>query len=147
MDGITAALTLAAIVLVAVRWNRIPKRIPMNYSFDGQITSYGGKGSLILLLVILIAEAVGLTLVIRFPKCWNLPCTVTDNNRYIVYRTTKTWISIVRIILLLAIFLLLVYSVCGRKLPAWYTPVELILIFGVIIAGLVVICVRGAKYR
>lgn len=76
-DWVLIALTIAAIVAVGIyliiAWGSIPDKIPTNYDFSGNITSYGGKTNIIAAYVMDIVVALSILIASNFPKSWNIP--------------------------------------------------------------------------
>ncbi len=147
LDGITAAICVISAAILAVRWNRLPNQVPNHYRMDGTVDGYAGKGMLIVLMVVICISAVLLTVLLRFPKFWNLPCEVTEQNSFVVYRITKYWLSIIRVILIISLSSLVLFPAFSKPLPSWYTWAEVGIITVVIVAGLVVTNVKAKQYH
>ena len=92
-DIILEILTLAALigplVYLLVTWSSIPAKIPMHYNFAGEIDRWGGKGEIIILVVIPWLLYFPITLIERFPQIWNTGVEVTEKITVQVYRTLK----------------------------------------------------------
>ena len=146
LDGITAAICFFTALFLLLRWSKLPEQVPSHYKMDGSVDGYSGKSSLIILLAVACLAGIIFTILLRFPKTWNLPCKVTENNSYIVYRITKYWLSIVRIILT-ASLASLVWFVCMLKpLPSWWNWAELGSLMTVSVIGILVTNAKAKKY-
>lgn len=78
-------------------WYALPARIPTHVGFNGQPDSWGGKGSLIALVVVSLVLYVGLTLLERYPHIYNYPVQITEENaprQYSIARSLLVWVKL-----------------------------------------------------
>ena len=140
--GILVALLVALLVL----WPQIPEQIPGHYNAQGEVTRYDGKGAVWIMPIIGMILYAGLLLLSFFPQAWNTPIHVTRENRLRVLSRTRDmlcWMAV----LLSALFSYIGLSMTGLvELGAWFLPVELLLVFGLLIWGVVRV-VRAGKPR
>ena len=77
-----AIVALVAIVAgVWLAWPQLPERIPTHFGASGAPDGYGPKAAIWLLPAISIFLYLLLTVVTRFPRSFNYPVKVTDENR------------------------------------------------------------------
>ena len=72
---------LGSTVFLLVSWSHIPDQIPTHYNFAGVADGYGGKGSLIFMMVLAWFMFVLITVLMRFPNTWIMPVKVTADNK------------------------------------------------------------------
>ncbi len=76
-DWILIALSIVVLVATGVylivAWGSIPDKIPTNYDFSGNVTSYGGKSNIIVEYVMDVVVSATLLLCSAFPKTWSIP--------------------------------------------------------------------------
>jgi uncharacterized membrane protein len=77
------------IVLLAVRWPALPASVPSHFGISGQPNAYGGKGTLIFLVVLAAALAIGLSWLCRYPWTHNYPRVITEENAARQYRLAR----------------------------------------------------------
>ncbi len=133
IDIICLLCLIGLVLFLAIAWPNIPDEIPGHYNAKGEIDKIAGKGSLIFLAAMGWAMYALLFVVELFPQTWNTGVKVTKENMYRVYRTLKSMIGILKLLMVLVFTFLAVYSALALPLPLLFTPVYLILIFGSII--------------
>ncbi len=91
------ALLLGTIVYILLVWRSLPERIPINYNMAGEITGYGGRGTLLVMPIFGLVTDLVIALVGRFPKSWNTGVRVTVLNRVRVYRLARDLLADLRL--------------------------------------------------
>jgi len=59
---------------------------PTHYNIAGEIDGWGGRSSLWLIPLIGLAFYIGLSILQKYPKIYNYPCKVTEQNANYLYR-------------------------------------------------------------
>jgi uncharacterized membrane protein len=132
-DGLSILILLGVSVFLLVKWPTIPEKIPMHYNAAGVIDRYGVKSELIVEPIIAWILYGGMTALSFFPQVWNTGVRVTEENRERVYRTLKHMMSSMKLVVAVNFSYLTIISMLGLALPAWYTPVFLVITFGTLI--------------
>ena len=130
-------------VIVAVRWNKLPDKIPTHFDLNGEPNGFGGKKMLIVLLVVMIAIAGLMYLSEMFPKLWNLPVKITDSNREFVYRTVKYFMEVETIIMITLLAGPIIAIVFSKTYPGWIIFLQLGVFTVAFVAMMVFIAIRG----
>ena len=144
MDGVRMRSSLAdriiqiiCLVLMAgvtiyliAGWTSFPDQIPMHYGGSGEIDRWGGKGEIILLILLWWGMYLVLSAIERFPQVWNTGVKVTPQNQERVYRTLKYMLKTLKFLTALIFAYLIVNSLQSAPLPGWFTPAVMILVFG-----------------
>lgn len=130
-------LLVGIIVFLGVNWHTIPDKIPGHYNASGIINRWGNKGELWIVPVIAWIMYLGITALEHFPQIWNTGVEVTKENKERVYWILKNLIGTVKLIMSAVFVFLTVNSAFAVRLPVWFLPVFLILIFGSVIIFIV----------
>ena len=133
----------ATALIVAVRWNKLPDKIPTHFELNGEPNGFGGKGMLIVLLVVMVAITGLMYLSEMFPKMWNLPVKITDSNREFVYRTVKYFMEVETIIMITFLAGPIIAIVFSKTYPGWIIFIQLGVFTVAFIATMVFIAVKG----
>lgn len=133
----------ATAVIVAVRWNKLPDKIPTHFELNGEPNGFGGKKMLIVLLVVMVAITGLMYLSEMFPKMWNLPVKITDSNREFVYRTVKYFMEVETIIMITFLAGPIIAIVFSKTYPGWIIFIQLGVFTVAFIATMVFIAVKG----
>lgn len=124
-------------VYLGINWNRIPEEVPMHYNVMGDINRWGQKGELLFLFFLTWIMYIGLTVIGRFPGIWNTGVTVTKENKERVYRILKSMLGTIKLLTVIIFVFLMINAIMTKELPAWFTPVSLVLVFGSIIFSVI----------
>ena len=130
-------------MIVAVRWNKLPDKIPTHFELNGEPNGFGGKKMLIVLLVVMVAITGLMYLSEMFPKMWNLPVKITDSNREFVYRTVKYFMEVETIIMITFLAGPIIAIVFSKTYPGWIIFIQLGVFTVAFIATMVFIAVKG----
>lgn len=116
------ALLLGTVIFLIVFWKNIPDTVPSHFDGTGQIDGYAGKGTLLLLPVMMAVLYVVLSLVktMRFRSL----------GREVRVPVPPLLFPMMKLAVLAGFAYMTVCSALGRPLGAWYLPVFLILILG-----------------
>ena len=98
MTVIGGLILLGTTVYACIMWQQLPDQIPIHFDFAGNVTDYGGKGSMILLLGVGWSMFVVMTVLVKFPKTWNMPVKVTAENAERLYSITRGMLEAVKLI-------------------------------------------------
>ncbi len=122
----------SATVLLILSWDSLPERVPVHYNAAGEIDNYGGRGSLLVPLVIGWILYGLLSLVSFLPAVWNTPGGGPG-----ALRATRNMLEVLKFLLALGFSWMLICGIRGWELGAWFLPVFLCGIFGTILAGVI----------
>lgn len=118
-----------ALFLIIV-WNRIPAEIAGHFNGAGEVDGTTGKGSLIFLHVISWLMFLGISALECCPEAWNVGVKVTGQNKARVYRNVYHMIACSKLAMVLIFCFMTIWSVNGKNMPVWFTPISLIGTFG-----------------
>lgn len=115
----TGTMLLAATIFVLVRWQQLPDQIPMHFNFAGEADAYGGKGAIIFDIVMGWSAFILLTVLVKFPKIWNMPVKVTPENSARLYGITRAMLEIVKFLTVLLFVIIMISTAMSASLPQW----------------------------
>ena len=108
---------LGSTVFLLVSWAHIPDQIPTHYNFAGVADGYGGKGSLIFMMVLAWFVFILITVLMRFPNTWNMPVKVTAENKARLYSITKAMLEVIKMLVSLLFAVMLINAAIATPMP------------------------------
>ena len=136
MTIIGGLVLLGTTVYVMISWTQMPEQIPLHYDFSGNVTDYGGKTALIPILAITWFIFILMTVLVKFPKAWNIPVTVTKENFERVYSITRGLMEAVKFEAVLLMIVTIISAVKGVDLPLALMMVLMVIIILTVVIGL-----------
>ena len=115
-----------------IRWPLIEGTIPTHFNFSGQPDAWGDKSSLLVVLIISLVIYLLITAVELFPRLWNFPVALTDNNRQTLVAMSLDLLIMIKLLVVLVFALIAYWSITIQQMPVWFLPLFLVLLFGVI---------------
>ena len=137
MAVLAILILLAATVFVLINWSNMPEQIPSHYDFKGQPDAYGGKGTLVVLMVTAWILVPMMMILGNFPKFYNTGVQRTPTNEAVINRITRDLISFMEFAIAVLFAYMMIVPVIGASMGAWFIPVFLGVIFGSIIVTVV----------
>ncbi len=130
MQIICLVLMAGVTIYLIAGWTSFPDQIPMHYGGSGEIDRWGGKGEIILLILLWWGMYLVLSAIERFPQVWNTGVKVTPQNQERVYRTLKYMLVTLKLLMTTFFSILIIYITLCRPLGGWYTPAFVAAVFG-----------------
>ena len=116
VDYILIVLAVVAlvgtVVFVAVSWESIPASIPLHYGAGGEVTEYGKKSDIWMLVGIDVVMVVLVDIISWFPSLWNMPAKTPKN-----FMISKYMIEALSLIIALFLGSVIVLSARGIAVP------------------------------
>ena len=81
---------------LTVNYSKLPAAIPTHFNFKGEVDSWGGKETILILGVGIVVLYGTLTLVSRIPHLYNYPWEITEENAPRQYRMARTFITLLK---------------------------------------------------
>ena len=121
LDCICIALCFLTIAVTVILYPRLPERIAQNFNAAGEVTRYGSKSVLFVLLGVLVLMTGTFSALLRIPALYrhiNVPWTVPWGREGLVVSATKDFLCVTNLCCTLGNVYLL--SACLRgKLVQW----------------------------
>lgn len=131
LEILALILLLGQIVYTAVLYPQLPSKIPTHFNFAGEADGWGGKGSIIVLVITTVGLYILLTVTMFFPRLWNVPVKITDQNRGIIFRYVMNMVLLDKLLIVSSFFYITYCSISATGMGWWFTPVMLISVLGV----------------
>ena len=84
---------LLPIIYMAAVWSTIPDIVPTHFGLSGQANAWGSKGSLLGLVGISIFIYILLTVTSKFPRAYNFPWPITEQNVEVQYKIGRSMVQ------------------------------------------------------
>lgn len=125
------------IIMLFTSWPSMPDKIPNHFGPSGKVDSWGGKGILFLLPIIMIFMYGLLTIIERIPHLYNYMCEITEENAEFQYRNARMMLTLLKteIIFLFGYIEWQMMSTGlgkSRGLGIGFLPVYLLILFGTV---------------
>lgn len=117
MNIIGVLALLGSTLFVIIMWSQIPDQIPTHYNFAGVADGYGGKGSLIFMMVLAWFMFILITVLMRFPNTWNMPVKVTAENKARLYSITRAMLEVIKMLASLMFAVMLINAAIATPMP------------------------------
>ena len=139
---ISIVLILLYIIFLVIGWSSFPSELPTHFNASGVADEFGPKSALIIEPVVMIGLFLLLAVVESFPKIWNIPVEVIEDNEEKVLSTCYMMFGVLKIALIMVCAfagLMCIYA----GFPSW----PMYLMTGVIILTIAVSVIRiyGSK--
>ena len=136
MTAIGGLILLGTTVYTCIMWQQAPDQIPLHFDFSGNVTDYGGKGSMILLLAIAWIAFIGMTILVKFPKTWNMPVKVTAENAERLYSITRGMLEVLKFVMVLLMASIVITTISGTGFSGTIIMVLTVVMLLVIALGM-----------
>lgn len=95
LDGLCILLCLAMVIYDLISYVNLPERIPLNYNLSGEVTGYGKKYAIFIMLGIVLVVTASLCAMLRIPgfyKMINVPWPVPWGREPALISATKDFV-------------------------------------------------------
>ena len=95
LDGLSILLCVAAVAAVCVLYSRLPDRIAQNFNAKGEVTRYGDKSVVFLLLGVTVLMTGSFSAILRIPAVYrnmNVPWTIPWGKEPLIVSVCKDMI-------------------------------------------------------
>jgi len=122
---------LAMWILVIATYSGLPDVIPTHYNGLGQADHFSGKSGIWMLPVIATAVYAGMTILNMFPRVFNYPVKITEDNAFFQYRNMARMVRCLKLVLVLIFGYFVLHTALNTNndFDIWFTPLLLAMIF------------------
>lgn len=129
---------LAAIAVVTIvgtfayliyLWPGLPDQIPGHYNAAGEVDRWGSKIEVLVVPIIMLVMYGLLTLISNYPDLWNMPTSMTPQNKDKMYKIAKDMLIVLRTLLVLDFAYISVRMINSLPLGVLFLPVMLAVTF------------------
>ena len=129
MNILTIVLLIGVPIFLFLTWSRLPDEIPIRYDFSGNVTGWGGKGTLFIWPIVGIVFYIILSFVEHMPpEQWNTGVKVTNQNKDWVYRNIRHSLSTMKLLFAVIMSVITLTMAAGRRLSLWIIGLEILII-------------------
>jgi uncharacterized membrane protein len=126
-------LIVGMMVFICLRYNQLPDKIPGHYNAAGEVNRWGNKSEIFITPIITVLLYLFITVLTFFPKIWNVPGQLTEDNRVAVYQCIKSMVICTKVEMVGVFFYITYFMAYSKALPAAFLPVMLVILFGTIL--------------
>lgn len=123
-------MIIGMVIYLILNWTNIPENVPMHHNFSGKADRFGNKSEIIILPIITVIMFSFISVLEHFPQLWNTGVKVTDKNKEYVYRTLKSMITTIKLIVVCVFTYLTVQTTLAIELPSMFQPAFILILFG-----------------
>lgn len=120
---IALLLMVGLMVFIALNWAGLPDKIPGHYNAAGEIDRWGDKSEILAIPLVGGLLYLLLTVITFFPKLWNMPFKITEENRAAVYGSIKSMLLILKAVFVSAFFYITYCMMQANPLSVFMLPV------------------------
>ena len=129
MNILTIVLLIGVPIFLFLTWNRLPEQVPIRYDFSGNVTGWGGKGTLFIWPIVGIVFYIILSFVEHMPpEQWNVGVKVTSQNKGWVYKNIRHSLSTMKLLFAVIMSVITLTMATGRRLSMWVIGLEILII-------------------
>ena len=145
LDGLCILLCLGMVIYDIICYVNLPEVIPLNYNLSGEVTGYGNKYAIFIVLGIDLIVTASLCVMLRIPglyKTMNIPWTVPWGREALLVSATKDFVCWCNLGLT-ATLAYLDYCIAGQQRPGvfiWIPTAALLVLMVLFILRLRRIC-------
>ena len=130
LELLTFVALLSFILFFARQWQTISEPLPSHFGFSGQPNAWGDKSSLLVSLIIGMAIYILLSVIELFPRIWNFPVQLTEQNREKLVAIALDMFILLKLVIVLAFGMINYWTITAHALPVWFLPLFLFILFG-----------------
>lgn len=129
MNILTIVLLIGVPIFLFLTWSRLPDKVPIRYDFSGNVTGWGGKGSLFIWPIVGIVFYIILSFVEHMPpEQWNTGVKITSQNKEWVYKNIRHSLSTMKLLFAVLMSVITLTMAAGRRLSLWVIGLEILII-------------------
>ena len=129
LNALSAVLLIGTVLVVVLYWSRLPEQVPIRYDFSGNVTGWGGKGSMFIWPIVGIVFYIILSFVEHMPpEQWNTGVKVTSQNKEWVYKNIRHSLSTMKLLFAVLMSVITLTMAAGRRLSLWVIGLEILII-------------------
>jgi uncharacterized membrane protein len=134
LEIMSAVFLIVYFLILCLSWTKLPDIIPTHFDFAGKINGYGSKGTLFILMPVVVGLYILFTILVKFPHIYNYAVDITEENAERQYRLAVRLMRVMKMVII-AVFTYIQYAIVSSaaankpKLGGWFLPVVLIAVF------------------
>lgn len=140
LELITIIVLIGIWIYLIMSWGSLPDKIPAHYNGAGVVDRWGNKSEILLMPILSSVLYLLITVLCFFPSIWNVPVTITEENREFVYINLKTMAILIKMEMIIAFTYITYYEVKAQPLEILFLPLFLIIITVTLVYYIIKVC-------
>lgn len=103
-------LFIGSVAFLVVMWGKLPSKVPGHFGFTGEVTRYGSKWELAVVLIVGVGLYLLMHVLEKYPHVYNYPIEITESNAEEAYRISRSLILFLKNIILILFALMMMNS-------------------------------------
>ncbi|QAT39824.1 DUF1648 domain-containing protein [Clostridium sp. JN-9] len=128
LEFISVIVLLAMWVYLIQSWGNLPDKIPAHYDGAGVVDRWGNKSEVLVMPIMSSVLYILITILSFFPSIWNVPVTITPENREGVYINLKNMVILLKMEIIIAFAYITYSEIKAVPLGTLFSPIFLIII-------------------
>jgi uncharacterized membrane protein len=111
----------------------LPSTIPIHFNASGKVDDYGGKGTILILLLIVSVIYFGMSKLSQYPHIFNYATIITEANAAYQYQLATRLIRFLKLalVIIFTVIILMIYLTnygISEGLGIWFLPITLCIV-------------------
>lgn len=140
LELITIIVLIGIWTYLIMSWKSLPDKIPAHYNGAAVVDRWGNKSEILLMPILSSALYILITVLCFFPSIWNVPVTITEENREFVYINLKTMAILIKMEMIIAFTYITYYEIKAQPLEILFLPLFLIIITVTLVYYIIKVC-------
>ncbi|WP_245741861.1 DUF1648 domain-containing protein [Anaerobacillus arseniciselenatis] len=107
---VSILLFIGSVVFLVVMWSELPVQVPGHFGITGEVTRYGSRWELVVLLIVGAGLYLLMHVLEKYPHLHNYPIEITESNAEEAYRISRSLIVYIKNIILILFALMMINS-------------------------------------
>lgn len=130
MEVFNVFIILLMFLFIASVWSNLPDKIPTHFTFTGKIDAWGSRSQVFFLPFMALALYLIFTVCSRFPRFWNVPRKITEENKEYVFQNMSYMLSTIKTAVLILLFYIQLCTLLLLSFSPWIgIPIVILLFF------------------
>ncbi|NOY51953.1 MAG: DUF1648 domain-containing protein [Chlorobi bacterium] len=147
LDIILMLSLLAAVLVPIYYYQNLPDLIPSHFDMKGNVDSYAGKATILIIPALLLVMAIGMRLLQNYPHIFNYPVKITEQNAEFQYKMAQRFIALINIwvvLLMMGIEIIIIKSAMGN-----YSSMDIVFVLSfiaVLFLAMIIYFIKAKKH-
>ncbi|MFZ3576879.1 DUF1648 domain-containing protein [Virgibacillus sp. DJP39] len=120
---------MGTLIYLIILYPTLPERIPTHFNLAGEADGWGGKKTIFILPLVASFMFIGLYLISKAPRTFNLPVSITEENAIRIYPVAQFYMTLFNLETVLILCCLVYVSLPNILSPSIYFLPIMILVY------------------
>ena len=140
LELITIIVLIGIWIYLIMSWGSLPDKISGHYNGAGVVDRWGSKSGILIMPILSSVMYIFITVLCFFPSIWNVPVTITPENRELVYINLKTMVILIKMEVIIAFTYITYSEIKALPLEILFLPLFLIIITVTLVYYIIKVC-------